>query len=53
MLFDENPLHAGFTNAVHNTVVYTVWTVGLTLVVGMGIAVLLNREFRSSGPCGR
>ena len=44
--FDEqNPLHAGFTNAVHNTVVYTVWTVGLTLVVGMAIAVLLNREF--------
>jgi multiple sugar transport system permease protein len=46
VLFDElNPLHSGFTNAVHNTAVYTVWTVGLTLVAGMGVALLLNREF--------
>ncbi len=46
VLFDElNPLHAGFTNAIRNTVVYTAATVGLTLAAGMGIAVLLNREF--------
>ena len=46
VLFDElNPLHAGFTNAVRNTAVYTAWTVALTLVLGMGIAALLNREF--------
>ena len=46
VLFDElNPLHSGFTNAVRNTAVYTAWTVALTLVLGMGIAALLNREF--------
>jgi multiple sugar transport system permease protein len=46
VLFDaENPLHSGFTNAVRNTASYTAWTVGLTLVVGMAIALLLNREF--------
>jgi multiple sugar transport system permease protein len=46
VLFDElNPLHAGFTNAVRNTAVYTAWTVGLTLVAGMAIALLLNRDF--------
>jgi multiple sugar transport system permease protein len=46
VLFDElNPLHAGFTNAVENTIFYTVWTVGLTLVAGMAIALLLNRDF--------
>jgi multiple sugar transport system permease protein len=46
VLFDElNPLHAGFTNAVRNTVIYTAVTVGLTLVLGMAIAVLLNRQF--------
>ncbi|HEX2062123.1 MAG TPA: sugar ABC transporter permease [Thermoanaerobaculia bacterium] len=46
VLFDElNPLHSGFTIAVVNTVEYTVWTVGATLVAGMGIAVLLNRKF--------
>jgi multiple sugar transport system permease protein len=46
VLFDDlNPLHAGFTNAVRNTAVYTAWTVGLTLVLGMAIALLLNRDF--------
>jgi multiple sugar transport system permease protein len=46
VLFDElNPLHAGFTNAVKNTAVYTAWTVGLTLVAGMAIALLMNRDF--------
>ena len=46
VLFDElNPVHAGFTNAVVNTIQYTAWTVGATLVAGMGIALLLNRDF--------
>jgi multiple sugar transport system permease protein len=46
VLFDElNPLHAGFTNAVGNTIYYTVWTVALTLAGGMAIALLLNRDF--------
>jgi multiple sugar transport system permease protein len=46
VLFDStNPLHSGFTNAVKNTAVYTAWTVGATLALGMAIALLLNREF--------
>ncbi|HEY7454322.1 MAG TPA: sugar ABC transporter permease [Thermoleophilaceae bacterium] len=46
ILFDSaNPLHSGFTNAVGNTAFYTVWTVGLTLVLGLAIALLLNRSF--------
>ena len=46
VLFDElNPLHSGFTNAAANTAFYTVWTVALTLIAGMAIALLLNRDF--------
>ena len=46
VLFDElNPLHAGFTNAVSNTITYTAWTVTLTLAGGMAIALMLNRDF--------
>jgi multiple sugar transport system permease protein len=46
ILFDEaNPLHSGFTNAASNTAFYTAWTVGLTLVLGLAIALLLNRSF--------
>jgi multiple sugar transport system permease protein len=46
ILFDEaNPLHSGFTNAATNTAFYTGWTVGLTLVLGLAIALLLNRSF--------
>ena len=46
ILFDSaNPLHSGFTNAVRNTAFYTFWTVSLTLVLGMGIALLMHREF--------
>jgi multiple sugar transport system permease protein len=46
ILFDSaNPLHSGFTNAASNTAFYTAWTVGLTLVLGLAIALLLNRSF--------
>jgi multiple sugar transport system permease protein len=46
ILFDSaNPLHSGFTNAASNTAVYTAWTVSLTLVLGLAIALLLNRSF--------
>jgi len=46
ILFDSaNPLHSGFTNAASNTAFYTVWTVSLTLVLGLAIALLLNRSF--------
>jgi multiple sugar transport system permease protein len=46
ILFDSsNPLHSGFTNAVGNTAFYTAWTVGLTLLLGLGIALLMHRRF--------
>jgi multiple sugar transport system permease protein len=46
ILFDSaNPLHSGFTNAATNTAFYTGWTVALTLVLGLAIALLLNRSF--------
>ncbi len=44
--FDSaNPLPSGFTNAATNTAFYTGWTVALTLVLGLAIALLLNRSF--------
>jgi multiple sugar transport system permease protein len=47
ILFDaDNPVRPGFTTAVGNTIRYTVYTVGATLVLAMGLALLLNREFR-------
>jgi multiple sugar transport system permease protein len=47
ILFDsENPLRPGFIDAVRNTLFYTAWTVGITLSAGLGIALLLNRQFR-------
>jgi multiple sugar transport system permease protein len=47
ILFDaDNPLHNGFFGAVQNTVVYTFWTVGLTLCGGLAVALLLNRPMR-------
>jgi multiple sugar transport system permease protein len=47
ILFDSaNPLHDGFWGAVQNTIVYTFWTVSLTLVGGLLIALLLNRPMR-------
>jgi multiple sugar transport system permease protein len=46
ILFDSaNPLHSGVVDAARNTFIYTVATVGGTLVGGMGIALLMNREF--------
>jgi multiple sugar transport system permease protein len=47
ILFDSsNPLHDGFFGAVQNTAVYTFWTVGLTLVGGLAVALLLNRQMK-------
>jgi len=47
ILFDSsNPLHDGFFGAVQNTAVYTFWTVGLTLVGGLLVALLLNRPMK-------
>ena len=46
LLFDaENPIRSGFTGAVENTIFYTVVTVGVTMVLGIAIAQLLNRNF--------
>jgi multiple sugar transport system permease protein len=47
ILFDaDNPLRDGFFGAVHNTAVYTFWTVGLTLCGGLAVALLLNRPMK-------
>ncbi len=47
ILFDEaNPLHSGFVGAAQNTLVYTFWTVALTLCGGMALALLVNRPMR-------
>jgi multiple sugar transport system permease protein len=42
----SNPLNDGFMGAVWNTARYTFWTVAGTLVGGLAVAHLLNREFR-------
>src|SRR5215470_12394320 len=47
ILFDaDNPLHSGFFQAVGNTVQYTVLVVGGTLIGGLAVALLLNRQMR-------
>lgn len=47
ILFDsDNSLRTGFAGAVQNTFVYVFWTVGMTLLIGLGIALLLNRQMR-------
>ena len=46
ILFDSaNPLHSGFVDAVRNTLIYTTATVTGTLAGGLGIALLLARDF--------
>jgi multiple sugar transport system permease protein len=46
ILFEtDNPLRPGFIDAVRNTISYTAWTVGVTLSAGLGIALLLHRQF--------
>jgi multiple sugar transport system permease protein len=46
VLFEsDNPLHSGFVAAVRNTGIYTGATVSLSLTAGLGIALLMHREF--------
>ena len=46
ILFDSaNPLHSGFVDAVRNSVIYTAATVTGTLAGGLGIALLMARQF--------
>lgn len=46
ILFDDaNPLHSGFVDAARNTLIYTAATVTGTLAGGLGIALLLARQF--------
>lgn len=46
ILFDSaNPLHSGFVDAARNTLIYTTVTVTGTLAGGLGIALLLARQF--------
>src|SRR5262245_18093343 len=46
ILFEDNPLRSGFTNAVGNTEIYTFWTVLGTIVGGLLVALLMNRDMR-------
>jgi multiple sugar transport system permease protein len=46
ILFDSaNPLRSGFVDAVRNTAIYTVATVAGTLAGGLGVALLMARQF--------
>jgi multiple sugar transport system permease protein len=46
ILFDDsNPLHSGFLTAAGNTAVYAATTVTGILVGGMGLALLMHRDF--------
>jgi multiple sugar transport system permease protein len=46
ILFDAaNPLRSGFAGAARNTAIYTIATVGGTLAGGLGVALLLHRDF--------
>ena len=42
----SNPLNDGFVGAVWNTARYTFWTVLGTMVGGLAVALLLNRDMR-------
>lgn len=46
LLDPANPIRAGLTLAVRNTAIYSVVVTILVLATGMGIALLLNREFK-------
>ena len=47
ILFDaDSVIRPGLWNATRNTALYTLYTVGATLVFAMGLALLLNRDFR-------
>jgi multiple sugar transport system permease protein len=46
ILFDAaNPLHSGFVDAARNSIIYTAVTVTGTLAGGLGIALLMARQF--------
>ncbi|HEX6704448.1 MAG TPA: sugar ABC transporter permease [Albitalea sp.] len=42
---DDNPLRAGMGVAIRNTVLYTLTVSLLAIVMGLGVAVLMNRDF--------
>jgi len=49
LLFNvDNPVRSGLWNATRNTALYTAYTLTATLVLAMGIALLLAREFRGA-----
>lgn len=46
ILFDpENALHQGFNNAIGNTLLYTAAVSTFSIAIGLGVAVLLHRDF--------
>jgi multiple sugar transport system permease protein len=52
ILFEaDNPLRPGFLDATRNTLYYTFWTVSVTLSAGLGVALLLNRQFPGRRLC--
>lgn len=46
LLDPDNPIRAGLKFALRNTVIYAVATTFLVLATAMGVALLLNRDFR-------
>ncbi|MFZ5825982.1 MAG: carbohydrate ABC transporter permease [Bacillota bacterium] len=47
VLFDpDNPVRAGLALAARNTAIYAVVVTTLVLVAGMGVAILMNRQFK-------
>lgn len=50
LLFDPtSTIRIGLLQAVRNTVVYTIFVTGGTLILGMMVALMLNRSFRGRG----
>ena len=42
---DHSPIKAGLSNALRNTLLYTLMVSVFSIAIGLGVAVLLNRDF--------
>jgi len=49
LLESHSPIRAGLGFAIRNTALYTLVVSVLAIVIGLGVAVLLNRDFRGKG----
>lgn len=45
LLDEENPLRAGLGQALRNTALYTLTVTLLSIAIGLGVALLMNRDF--------